>query len=109
MEIHIAIEATSTGDDVTIAVDVTGETRKSDVKIPMLPRPIEAMTGAAQLLFHSVTREKLKARAPDILIRPPVGAFGAFDYFKIGDILGAAEASKEELKRKLAQRLDGAG
>jgi NTE family protein len=95
--------------DVTIAVDVTGETRKRDVKMPTLPRPIEAMTGAAQLLFHSVTREKLKARAPDILIRPAVGAFGAFDYFKIGDILGAAEASKEELKRKLAQRLDGAG
>jgi NTE family protein len=96
--------------DVTIAVDVTGDTRRGDgAKVPVLPRPIEAMTGAAQLLFHSVTREKLKARAPDILIRPAVGAFGAFDYFKIGDILGAAEASKEELKRKLAQRLDGAG
>jgi NTE family protein len=96
--------------DVTIAVDVTGDTRRGDgAKVPVLPRPIEAMTGAAQLLFHSVTREKLKARAPDIQIRPAVGAFGAFDYFKIGDILGAAEASKEELKRKLAQRLDGAG
>jgi NTE family protein len=96
--------------DVTIAVDVTGETRRGDgAKVPTLPRPIEAMTGAAQLLFHSVTREKLKARAPDILIRPAVGAFGAFDYFKIGDILGAAEASKDELKRKLAQHLDGAG
>lgn len=95
--------------DVTIAVDVTGDTRRGDgAKVPTLPRPIEAMTGAAQLLFHSVTREKLKARAPDILIRPAVGAFGAFDYFKIGEILASAEASKEELKRKLAQRLDGA-
>ena len=41
------------------------------------------MTGATQILFHSITREKLKSVAPDIFIRPAVGGFGALDYFKI--------------------------
>jgi len=93
-------------DRLTIAVDVTGDPqRRPGVKVP---NPLEAMTGAAQLMFHSITREKLKSTAPDILIRPNVGRYGAFDYFKIGEILSAAEPCKDELKRQLAQRLDTA-
>jgi NTE family protein len=92
---------------VTVAVDVTGDPqRRPGGKVP---NALEAMTGAAQLLFHSVTREKLKSAAPDILIRPNVGRFGAFDFFKIDEILSAAESCKDELKRQLAQRLEAPG
>jgi NTE family protein len=92
--------------DITVAVDVTGDPqRRPGVKVP---GPLEAMTGAAQLLFHSVTREKLKSIAPDILIRPAVGGFGAFDYFKLADILAASQSAKDDLKRQLAQRLEAA-
>jgi NTE family protein len=95
--------------DLTIAVDVTGETRRDGAKLPRVPPPLEAMTGAAQLLFQSVTREKLRSIRPDILIRPAVGAFGAFDFFRIDDILAAAASSKEELKSRLTQCLEGSG
>jgi NTE family protein len=95
--------------DLTIGVDVTGETRRDGVKLPRVPPPFEAMTGAAQLLFHSVTREKLRSIRPDILIRPAVGAFGALDFFRIDDILAAAAPSREEVKRKLAQCLEDTG
>jgi NTE family protein len=70
-----------------------------------LPRTLDAVTGSTQILFHSLTREKLKATAPHILIRPSVGAFGAMDYFKIAAILAAAEPAKEDLKHKLSQVL----
>ena len=90
--------------DITIAVDVTGDPqRRPGVKVP---GALEAMTGAAQLLFHSITREKLKSIAPDILIRPAVGNFGAFDYFKFTEILAASQTAKDDLKRQLAQRLE---
>jgi len=96
--------------DLTIAIDVTGETRRPrGAKAPAVPPPLEAMTGAAQLLFHSVIREKLKWSRPDILIRPAVGAFGSFDFFRIDDILAASAPAKDELKRKLAQCLEAAG
>jgi NTE family protein len=95
--------------DVTIAVDVTGEPRRGGGTFPKVPPPLEAMTGAAQLLFHSVTREKLRSIRPDIMIRPAVGGFGAFDFFRIDDILAAAAPAKDELKRKLAQCLEGTG
>jgi NTE family protein len=88
--------------EVTVAVDVTGGTQH---RAGARPRTLHAITGSTQILFHSITREKLKAAAPDILVRPDVGAFGSLDYFKIGSILAAAEPAKEDLKRKLAQML----
>ncbi len=92
--------------DITVAVDVTGDPqRRPGAKIP---GTLDLLTGATQILFHSVTREKLKSLAPDIFIRPPVGGFAAMDYFKIGEILAAAQPAKDELKRKLSQRLEAA-
>ena len=90
--------------DITVAVDVTGDTRRRPGM--RVPGTLEAVTGATQLLFHSITREKLKSIAPDIFIRPKVGDFAALDYFKISDILAAAQDAKDDLKRQLSQRLE---
>ena len=88
--------------DVTVAVDVTGSTQR---RPGTRPRTLDAITGSTQILFHSITREKLKAAAPDVLVRPDVGGFGSLDYFKIEAILAAAEPAKENLKYKLSQML----
>jgi NTE family protein len=92
--------------DLTVAVDVTGDTKRRPAT--KIPRTLELMTGATQILFHSITREKLKSVAPDIFIRPEVGAFGSLDYFKVREIFSAAEPAKETLKRELSQRLAAA-
>jgi NTE family protein len=92
--------------DITVAVDVTGDPqRRPGIRVP---GTVEAVTGATQLLFHSITREKLKSIAPDIFIRPKVGAFAALDYFRISEILEAAQGAKEDLKRQLGARLEAA-
>ncbi len=89
--------------DVTVAVDVTGQPRRHHSR--RVPRTFDAISGSTQILFRSITREKLKSSAPHILIRPGVGAFGAMDYFKVEEILAAAAPAKEDLKRKLDQML----
>jgi NTE family protein len=92
--------------DITVAVDVTGDTqRRPGAK---LPSTFDAITGSTQILFHSITREKLKSLTPDILIRPKVGAFASLDYFKMDTILEAAYPAKLELKQKLSERLAAA-
>jgi NTE family protein len=93
--------------DITVAIDVTGEPqRRPNSK---LPRTFDALTGATQILFHSITREKLKSARPDILIRPRVGGFGTLDYFRAGDIFAASEPAKQEMKSALLQRLNMPG
>jgi NTE family protein len=93
--------------DVTVAVDVTGDTRIRPGTA--MPSTLAAMTGATQILFHSITREKLKVVAPHVFIRPEVGAFGALEFFRIEEIFRAAEPSKQLLKNKLSQLLAKAG
>jgi NTE family protein len=90
--------------DATIAVDVTGDPRRTVAA--GLPRQSAARWGAVQMLFHSVIREKLKAAPPDIFIQPAVGGFGSADFFRIEEILAAAEPCREEVKRKLAVLLE---
>ena len=51
----------------------------------------------------AITAQKIKLRAPDILVRPKVEHFAVLDFFRASQILRAAEDSKEELKLKLRE------
>lgn len=87
--------------DVTLAVDLTGG--KGPRPTGKMPSSVEAWIGAAQITLHSIVEEKLKVAAPDIFIRPDVARFAVLDFFKIKDILEAAEPAKQETKRRLAE------
>ena len=92
--------------DVTLAVDLTGgKGRRPTGKVPA---SVEAWVGAAQITLHSIVEEKLKHAGPDILIRPDVARFAVLDFFKIKDILEAAEPMREVTKRKLAHYFETA-
>lgn len=90
---------------ITVAVDVTGTTARADGGMKP-PRPIEAFIGTTQILFRSISREKMKQAAPDILIEPRVGTYGTLDFLKVQEIFAASEPAKDELKRALAARID---
>jgi NTE family protein len=82
--------------DIVAAIDITAGAQQSKGKLPSL---IEAIIGANQITLRSVLQEKLKASAPDILIRPEIGHYKVLDFYKIKEILAAAEPAKEEFKR----------
>ena len=85
--------------DITVAIDVTGSTRTRAGN--KLPNSFDVSIGAAQITLASLVREKLKTCRPDVLVRPAVNQFAAMDFLKAAEILEAAEASKDDLKRKL--------
>lgn len=88
----------------TVAIDVAGEVQRRAG--PDVPGALETWIGATQILFRSITREKLKHGGPDILVKPAVGAFTTLDFLKVREILAAAEPAKEDLKRRLAALLE---
>jgi NTE family protein len=92
--------------EFTVAVDVTCSQpcAAADPKAAA-PGTLQLLAGATQMLFCALTREKLKAKAPDVLIRPSVAAFAALDYFRVAEIFAAARPAKQELKSKLSQWL----
>ncbi|ERP98041.1 phospholipase [Labrenzia sp. C1B10] len=88
----------------TVAVDVTGsnfEERKSG-----LPTGLETWIGSFSITLHSLVAAKLACNQPDLLIEPPVGRFKTMEFFKVADIVKAAEPAGETFKRGLASLLE---
>jgi NTE family protein len=88
--------------DIVVAVDVTFGGRSPKRRTPP---PFASMFGAAQIMQGAITAQKIKLRAPDVLVRPKVEHFAVLDFFRAGQILRAAEGSKEELKSMLRERM----
>jgi NTE family protein len=88
--------------DIIVGVDVTFGGRSPRRRTPS---PFGSMFGAAQIMQGAITAQKIKLRAPDILVRPKVEHFAVLDFFRASQILRAAEDSKDELKLKLGERM----
>lgn len=92
-------------DMMTIAVDVTGGPKapplqEDQIDIP-LPSVRDMLFGSTQLVMQSITNEKLKARRPDVLISPPIEAYGVLDFLKVKEILMATDAERDGIKRQI--------
>ena len=72
-----------------------------------IPNPWECLLATVLVMGNAITAEKIKHGAPDLVVRPRVGAFRALDFLQASAILRAAEPVKAELKEKLAALLEG--
>ncbi|UIJ71259.1 patatin-like phospholipase family protein [Aurantimonas sp. HBX-1] len=90
--------------DIVIAVDVNGGPEGDGAS---LPTPMEAMFGATQLMMQSIIDTKLKLRAPDLLLRPPVDHYRVLDFLLTRQILAETAPFKEEAKRAIDLALSG--
>ena len=86
-----------------MAVDVTFGGRLRERRHPT---SFSAMFGAAQIMQGTITAQKLKARPPDILLRPPVHRYALLDFLRSNQILRAADAAKDDIKRRVSVTLE---
>jgi NTE family protein len=89
--------------DVVVAVDISGAPTDQRRDIP---NPWECLLATVLVMANAITTEKVKRGAPDLIVRPNVGAFRALDFLQASAILRASEPVKAELKEKLAALLE---
>jgi NTE family protein len=90
------------GVDLVVAIDVTGRPRPADSgKLSNMDLAI----GSMLIMFNRLAELKRALSPPDIYVTPKVDQFGSGDFFRVRDILAAAEPAKDELKRKLERML----
>lgn len=82
--------------DIVIAVDVVGVPTAGTRSVP---KTVDLMFGATQLMMQSIIAMKLRAKRPDVLIRPPVSRFRVLDFLKIDQVMAETASIKDELKR----------
>ncbi|WP_026613014.1 patatin-like phospholipase family protein [Ensifer aridi] len=88
--------------DIVIAVDVVGG---PDGDGRTIPSRIDSLFGASQLMMQSIIAMKMKAGAPDILLRPDVGRYRVLDFLRAKELLAATHETKEQVKRALSERI----
>lgn len=91
------------GMDFVVAIDVTGRPRP--IKRAH-PSNMEIAVGSLLIMFNQLANLRRVQAPPEIYLTPDVDQFGAGDFFKVRDILGAADASKDKLKRELELRIN---
>lgn len=85
--------------DIVVAIDVVGGPEQREGRT--LPRAMDAVFGASQILMKSIIAEKLRHDRADILLTPQINQFKVLDFLKTTTVLSAAEPLKDELKRAL--------
>ncbi len=83
--------------DVLVAVDCSGERGEPG----RVPGAWESVFAAITVMAQTIVAEKLKAGAPDLVLRPNVGFFGMLDFLQASAILRVAEQSIPQVKAKL--------
>ena len=94
------------GNDFVVAIDVTGRPRAPQGRNPS---NVELAFGAALIMFRELAELRRKIDPPEIYLSPKVDEFGAADFFRVREILLAAEPAKDELRRALELRLKAMG
>lgn len=89
--------------DIIIAINVSGAGRLPEDRTP--PKAMESLVASLQILQHTIVREKLLSRKPDVLIDVDVGNFHVLEFHKLGKVLDAAAPAKRELRFKLERIL----
>ncbi|MDP8996383.1 MAG: patatin-like phospholipase family protein [Pseudomonadota bacterium] len=89
--------------DFVVAIDVTGRPRATGTRNPS---NLELAIGSVLIMTRELAEQRRKHLPPEIYISPAVEDFGAADFFRVREILQAAEATKDELKRALEFRIN---
>jgi NTE family protein len=91
------------GNDLVVAIDVTGKPKPlSHGKASNL----ELAVGSLFIMFNQLAETRRALSPPDIYIQPSVDQFGSGDFFKVKEMLDAAEPAKEHLKRMLDKQVN---
>jgi NTE family protein len=89
--------------DAIVAVDISGAPTEERHDIPS---PWECLATTVLVMGNTITAEKLKHGAPDLIIRPSVGAFRALDFLQASAILRVSEPVRAEVRTRMKTLLE---
>ncbi|UJQ95869.1 patatin-like phospholipase family protein [Mariluticola halotolerans] len=98
------LDAVAADTDILIGIDVNGD--PPEHATTRIPSAIDLTLGSAQIMMHSLIAHYIAAYPPDIYIRPHVSAFGAYEYWRVREIVEAGARDKERFKRLLGEKVE---
>lgn len=84
--------------DTIVAIDISGAPAEERRDVP---NPWECLATTVLVMGSTITDEKLKHGAPDLIVRPNVGTFRVLDFLQASAILRASEPVRAEVKTRV--------
>lgn len=90
--------------DILIGIDVNGDPH--DWPANRLPSALDIGLGSAQIMMHQLTAHMIAAYPPDLYFRPHLKSYGAYEYWRVREIIAAGDREKDRFKRALAEKIE---
>ena len=94
----------ASGNDILVAIDVNGDPSEALQRSDF--RALDVWFGSAQIMMHSLTAHMMAAYPPDVYARPHLSSFGALEFWRVREILEAADKEKDNFKRHLSHKVE---
>jgi len=100
----LPLDAASIDTDVVIAIDVNGDPGNREGGA--VPSTMELTLGSAQIMMHSLIAHNIAAYPPNLYVRPKVHQFGAYEFWRVREIIEEGDKEKDRFKRSVAETVE---
>ena len=101
----LPLDRAAIGSDILVGIDVNGV---ADEKLTGIePGVFDASFLASQIMSQTMIRNMIKHYPPDVYVQPAVNAFGILEFWRVREVLAAAETDKDRFKRALGTAIEG--
>ena len=100
----LPLDQASADCDILVGIDVNGDPSDRIAKVDY--RALDGWFGSAQIMMHSLTAHMMAAYPPDVYARPHVSSFGAMEFWRVKEIIEAADREKDNFKRHLSHKVE---
>jgi NTE family protein len=100
----LPLDQASNNVDILVGIDVNGDPSDKITRSDF--RALDMWFGSAQIMMHALTAHMMAAYPPDVYARPHVSAFGAMEFWRVREIIEAADKEKDNFKRHLSQKVE---
>lgn len=100
----LPLDAASSDNDLLVGVDVNGN--PAPPQEGLKPSMIDVGMGSAQIMMHTLIAHNIAAFPPDVYVRPDVQRFGAYEYWRVREIVAAGDEDKDAFKRQVDAKVE---
>ena len=101
----LPLDIAAPGTDLLIGIDVNGDPlHRAYAKGG--PSALDVGLGSAQIMMHALIAHNIAAFPPDVYFRPPVQGIGAYEFWRVREILETGDKEKDRFKRAVAAKVD---
>lgn len=100
----LPLDCASPDTDILIGIDVNGD--PYDWRPEYIPSALDIGLGSAQIMMHQLIAHMIAAYPPDLYFRPHLNSYGAYEYWRVKEIVEASDHDKDRFKRELAKKIE---